>query len=125
MIAALPGNFATSVCNKGFHIMTSFVDSSQSFEHSGVVRVQRAAEFLQATAADLTGSQRLPLFASIRAGLRMFAGVARRTAATLRAGHRAWVQSRKQAAEDERTWNAALKDARIMADLSRAMQHQS
>lgn len=104
--------------------MTSFVNSSHSLEHSGVVRVQRAAEFLQATAADLTGSQRLPLMAGIRAGMRMLAGVLRRASVTARAGHRDWVQSRKQAAEDERTWNAALKDARIMADLSRAMHSQ-
>lgn len=103
---------------------TSTVNSSSSFEHSGIVRVQRAAVFLQATAADLTGSQRLPLGAGIRAGLGMLAGVARRAAVTVRAGHRDWVQSRKQAAEDERTWNAALKDARVMADLSRAMHNQ-
>lgn len=105
--------------------MTSTVNSSSSFEHNGIVRVQRAAVFLQATAADLTGSQRLPLLATLRAGLRMLASVARRTAVTVRAGHRDWVQSRKQAAEDEHTWNAALKDARIMADLSRAMHGQA
>lgn len=105
--------------------MTSTVTSSSSFEHNGIVRVQRAAVFLQATAADLTGSQRLPLLATLRAGLRMLGSVLRRAAVTLRAGHRDWVQSRKQAAEDERTWNAALKDARIMADLSRAMQGET
>lgn len=105
--------------------MTRFVTSSPSFEHTGVVRVQRAAVFLQATAADLTGSQRLPVVAGARAGLGMLAGAARRTSVTLRAGYRDWVQSRKQAAEDENTWNAALKDARIMADLSRAMQGQT
>lgn len=104
--------------------MNSFVDSSHSFEHSGIARVQRAAMFLQATAADLTGSQRLPLMAGLRAALRLLAGAIRRASVTLRAGHRDWVQSRKQAAEDERTWNAALQDARIMADLSRAMQNQ-
>ena len=124
MIAALPGNFATSVCNE-VSIMTSFVNSSPSFEHTGVVRVQRAAVFLQATAADLTGSQRLPLVAGVRAGLRLLSDAARRTSVTVRAGHRDWVQSRKQAAEDERTWNAALQDARVMADLSRAMQGES
>lgn len=124
MIAALPGNFATSVCNKG-SIMTSSVVSSHSFEHNGILRVQRAAVFLQATAADLTGSQRLPLMAGLRAGLRLLAGAVRRTSVTLRAGHRDWVQSRRQAAEDERTWNAALQDARVMADLSRAMQNQA
>lgn len=104
--------------------MTSSVHSSSSFEHSGIVRVQRAAVFLQATAADLTGSQRLPLMAGLRAGLRLLSAASRRTSVTLRAGYRGWVQSRRQAAEDERTWNAALQDARVMADLSRAMQNQ-
>jgi hypothetical protein len=28
------------------------------------------------------------------------------------------------AAEDERTWNMALQDARLMADLARAMDRQ-
>lgn len=72
--------------------MTSFVNSSHSFEHSGLVRMHRGALALQAMAA------------------------------TVRAAYRAWVSSRKQAVEDERTWNAALKDARIMAELSRSMQ---
>ena len=74
--------------------MTSFVNSTQSFEHSGIVRMHRGALLLQSMAD------------------------------TVRAGYRAWVSSRKQAVEDERTWNAALKDARIMAELSRAMQGQ-
>ena len=33
----------------------------------------------------------------------------------------AWADARQRHADDERTWNAALYDARIMADLSRAM----
>ena len=97
--------------------MTSFVDSRHSFEHSGLVRVQCAALFLQETMAELIGSQRL--------SLRMLGSLVRRAAVTVRAGHRDWVQSRKQAVEDELIWNAALKDARIMADLSRAMQGQA
>ena len=48
----------------------------------------------------------------------------RRAMATARMGLRAWRQSRRQVAEDERTWTAALKDARLMADLSRAMNAQ-
>lgn len=75
--------------------MTSFVNSDHSFEHAGIVRMHRGALVLQGLVA------------------------------TVRAGYRAWVNSRKQAVEDERTWNAALKDARVMADLSRAMQSHS
>jgi hypothetical protein len=41
-----------------------------------------------------------------------------------RAGYRAWTESRQQAAADERIWNAALQDARLMADLARAMDRQ-
>lgn len=102
--------------------MTSFVDSRHSFEHSGLVRVQRAARLLQAMAADLKGKQGLS--AGFRAGGLVFAAFVRRLEVTARDGWRAWVSSRQQAAEDERTWNAALKDARVMADLSRAMQGQ-
>ena len=50
----------------------------------------------------------------------LFATPARRASVVLRNGYKAWVESR-QAAEDQRTWNAALQDARMMADLSRAM----
>jgi hypothetical protein len=42
----------------------------------------------------------------------------------IRAGYRAWTESRQQAAADERIWNAALQDARLMADLARAMDRQ-
>lgn len=51
----------------------------------------------------------------------LFATPARRASVVLRNGYKAWVESRRQAAEDQRTWNAALQDARMMADLSRAM----
>ncbi len=49
----------------------------------------------------------------------------RRSLAGLRQGLRAWQRSRRQAAEDERTWQLALQDARMMADLSRAMSAQA
>lgn len=55
------------------------------------------------------------------AAIALLATPARRMAALLRSGYKAWMESRRQAAEDQRTWNAALQDARIMADLSRAM----
>lgn len=44
-----------------------------------------------------------------------------RAVAALRGARRAWAEARQREAEDEKTWNAALRDARIMADLSRAM----
>lgn len=48
----------------------------------------------------------------------------RRSLVSLRQGLRAWQHSRRMAAEDERTWNMALQDARLMADLARAMDRQ-
>jgi phosphoglycerate dehydrogenase-like enzyme len=37
----------------------------------------------------------------------------------------AWKEARKQRRDDERLWNLALQDARIMADLSRAMSREA
>ena len=54
-------------------------------------------------------------------GMALLAAPARRAAALLHGAVRSWSDARQRAAEDERTWNAALHDARIMADLSRAM----
>ena len=55
------------------------------------------------------------------AAIGLLATPARRASVVLRTGYKAWMESRRLAAEDQRTWNAALQDARIMADLSRAM----
>jgi hypothetical protein len=55
------------------------------------------------------------------AALALLAAPARRAAALLRGSAHAWTEARRRDAEDQRTWNAALRDARIMADLSRAM----
>lgn len=53
--------------------------------------------------------------------LALFAAPTRRAASALRTGYQHWAEARRREAEDEKTWNAALHDARIMADLSRAM----
>lgn len=54
-------------------------------------------------------------------GLALLATPARRAAALLRSVAHNCADARRRAAEDEKTWNAALHDARLMADLSRAM----
>lgn len=64
------------------------------------------------------------LWAIAFAGVALLSGPLRRTFKLLGSGYRAWVQSRQQAAADERIWNAALQDARLMADLARAMDRQ-
>ena len=55
------------------------------------------------------------------AALALLAAPAQRAAAALRAGLKAWAAARRQAAQDETFWNVALTDARVMADISRAM----
>lgn len=55
------------------------------------------------------------------AALALFAGPAKRAAAAVRVGLKRWALARKRAAEDAELWQLALTDARVMADLSRAM----
>ena len=55
------------------------------------------------------------------AGLALLAAPARRAATALRTALKAWNERRIQAAQDEQYWQAALTDARLMADISRAM----
>jgi hypothetical protein len=55
------------------------------------------------------------------AALALMAAPARRAAAALRTGLKAWAAARREAARDEVFWNVALTDARVMAEISRAM----
>ncbi|MCM2253869.1 MAG: hypothetical protein NDJ19_16020 [Ramlibacter sp.] len=55
------------------------------------------------------------------AALALFAAPAKRAAAAMRVGLQRWALARKRAAEDAELWQLALTDARVMADLSRAM----
>jgi hypothetical protein len=55
------------------------------------------------------------------AALALFAKPAKRAAAALRVGLQRWAAARKRAAEDDQLWQLALTDARVMADISRAM----
>ncbi|RGE46384.1 hypothetical protein DZC30_04005 [Comamonas testosteroni] len=65
------------------------------------------------------------LWAMAFASVALFTTPARRALRMVRSAYRAWTLSRQQAAADERIWNAALQDARLMADLARAMDRQS
>ena len=55
------------------------------------------------------------------AALALLASPAKQAAAGLRQGYAAWMEARARAAADEQLWNLALTDARVMADISRAM----
>lgn len=59
------------------------------------------------------------------AALALFATPARRAANSVRAGLRSWSAARKERAQDEKLWKVALSDARVMADLSRAMSDEA
>ena len=53
--------------------------------------------------------------------LALLAAPARNAGSVLRTALRAWGERRKQAAEDDKLWALAQTDARLMADISRAM----
>ena len=55
------------------------------------------------------------------AGLALLAAPLRNAVRSLRGSYAAWTARRVQAAHDQKYWQAALADARIMADISRAM----
>lgn len=55
------------------------------------------------------------------AALALLAAPARRAALALRSAARRYSERRQRAIEDERTWQVALRDPRIMAELNRAM----
>jgi hypothetical protein len=55
------------------------------------------------------------------AALALLAVPAREAAKGLRVAYHAWNERRRQAAQDAQYWQAALQDARVMADISRAM----
>ncbi len=55
------------------------------------------------------------------AALALLAAPARNAALHIRGQLQTWAVERKQAAADEQLWNVALKDARVMADINRAM----
>ena len=55
------------------------------------------------------------------ASLALLTAPAKRAAIALRSGLKLWAVARRQAREDDQLWQLALTDARVMADISRAM----
>jgi hypothetical protein len=87
--------------------MTSFVHIDYSTQHPGVARAERAAEVIGHL---LAGSWVLRALAAIG-----------QPVVRLGASFQEWTGALREAREDAAYWNAALSDARIMADISRAM----
>jgi hypothetical protein len=130
--------------------MTTFVQTNYPAEHPGVVRATRAAAtvgqlFRRASNGSLllaaivaavlvvanqvidtwTDGHLLAawilMWAVAFGALALLAAPAGQMAASLRASVKQWRADRVRAAQDAELWNAALNDARVMADISRAM----
>jgi hypothetical protein len=65
------------------------------------------------------------LWAITFAAIALLVNPARLAAGSLRTGLQAWKARRRQAAADDKLWAIALTDARVMADISRAMGSQA
>jgi hypothetical protein len=95
--------------------MARFVNSEFRSEHAGITRFTR-------------GFAALGQFNAVHAILATLAVVGapvRRAAAKVAVVLEKQAEARKQRRDDERLWNVALTDARVMADLSRAMSRDA
>lgn len=88
--------------------MTRFVHIDYPVQHAGVARISRGLEALRS-------------FSFVRGALHALSAIGAPATRALDA----WAAARKQRAQDEKLWNLALTDARIMADLSRAMSQDA
>lgn len=97
--------------------MARFIQQSYPTEHAGLVRVTRGLQ----TVAALDRSVSRPVLAV----LATIGSPVTRVVAKVSASFTAWVATRRQAQADKRLWDLALTDARVMADLSRAMTDEA
>jgi hypothetical protein len=95
--------------------MARFVHIDYPLQHGGVNRVARGFETLAGFSATQAVLHTLALIGSpvTRGATRV---------GTLLA---TWKEARRQREQDRKLWNLALNDARIMADLSRAMSEEA
>ena len=91
--------------------MARFVHIEYSTEHGGVNRMARGFAALGSFSVTIAALKALSAIGS----------PVTRTAGAARTALAGWSAARKQRAADRRLWDLALTDARIMADLSRAM----
>jgi hypothetical protein len=95
--------------------MARFVQIEYPAHHEGVIRFTRG---LEAVANLNTNHVVLATLAAIGTPVA-------RVADAVRTGFAAWSARRQERRQDERLWNVALADARVMADLSRAMSQDA
>ncbi len=112
--------------------MTSFAHVDYPTEHPGVVRAENAAAAIKDIAHNFDGARGAAslLLAAVVSALMV---VANQVIDTWSEGHllaawmvlwvvaQAWAERRRRAAEDARTWQVAMQDPRIMAELNHAM----
>ena len=95
--------------------MARFIQAQYPTQHGGVVRVEQALEAIRGYNTTHV----------VLHGLAVLGTPLTRLTARVRAGLAAWREERKQREEDRKLWNLALTDARVMADLSRAMSREA
>ena len=95
--------------------MARFIQAQYPTQHGGVVRVEQAIEAIRGYNATHV----------VLHALAVLGTPLTRLAARVRVGLAAWAEERKQREEDRKLWNLALTDARVMADLSRAMSQEA
>jgi hypothetical protein len=98
--------------------MARFVHVHYPAQHGGVARVEQAMDTLRGQAAGQALDSLLHALAQLGAPVLRLAAYARTAFASWREAHR-------QREEDRKLWNLALTDARVMADLSRAMSQDA
>ena len=131
--------------------MTSFVHASHSFEHAGAERAANAVDGIQSLFDGRRGTGAMLLAAVVSAvlvaanqlidtwsdqhvfgawvtlwaiaftALALFSAPLRRLAIRMRVAGAARRERSKTAAEDRKLWDLAMSDARVMADINRAM----
>lgn len=88
--------------------MARFVHAHYPAQHNGVVRVERGLRTLRG-------------YTIARDVVNFLAWIG----SPVTRAFSAWSAARKQRRDDEMLWNLAMTDARIMADLSRAMSQDA
>lgn len=95
--------------------MARFIQAEYPVQHGGLIRVTRGLEVLAS----------LNVTRAVLQGLAILGSPVTAAAAKVRAGVASLAAARRQRREDEKLWNIALTDARVMADLSRAMSRDA
>jgi hypothetical protein len=95
--------------------MARFIQAEYPVQHGGITRVLRGVEVLAS----------FNITHTVLHALAVLGSPVTRAAAKARAGFAALAAARKQRIADEKLWNIALTDARVMADLSRAMSRDA